>query len=269
MCDRLQTARVLITVMTYPHPSRNYREVVCTAGITEALEWVRLYPINYRYRPSEQKFRKYQWVELDLLPYGHRNDPRKESRRPLLESIRLVGEALPSHEGWHVRRLVVDQMPHRTLGELEALYESDRTSLGIVRPTEILDLEVTPAPEPDWKPQWKALWAQIPLFGEQPKPLRKLPYEFRYVFRCEDEHQPRKAMAIDWELGALFLKESARLGSDSAAADSVKRKYLDDMCGSDHDTRFFVGTALPYNTWLVLGVFWPPKERAHQRALPF
>jgi hypothetical protein len=29
--------RVLITVMTYPHPSRGYQELVCTAGITEEL----------------------------------------------------------------------------------------------------------------------------------------------------------------------------------------------------------------------------------------
>ena len=51
---------VLITVMTYPHPSAQYKEIVCTAGVTEAGEWVRLYPIDYRYRPEAQKFHKYQ-----------------------------------------------------------------------------------------------------------------------------------------------------------------------------------------------------------------
>ncbi len=45
--------KVLITVMTYPHPSESHQELVCTAGITESGEWVRLYPIDYRYRPSE------------------------------------------------------------------------------------------------------------------------------------------------------------------------------------------------------------------------
>lgn len=42
--------KVLITVMTYPHPSRGYQELVCTAGVTDAGEWVRLYPVDYRYR---------------------------------------------------------------------------------------------------------------------------------------------------------------------------------------------------------------------------
>ena len=52
--------------MTYPHPSEAHQELVCTAGITEDLEWVRLYPIDYRYRPKEQQFHKYQWIEIAL-----------------------------------------------------------------------------------------------------------------------------------------------------------------------------------------------------------
>ncbi len=57
--EEYERTRVLVTVMTYPHPSSKYGELVCTAGITEALEWVRLYPIDYRYRLREQQFHKY------------------------------------------------------------------------------------------------------------------------------------------------------------------------------------------------------------------
>ena len=66
-------------------------------------------------------------------------------------------------------------------------------------------------------------------------------------------------MIEDWELGILFLNESDRLGSDKAAAESVRNKFLNELCGEEKDTRFFMGTRYPYNTWLVLGVFWPPK----------
>lgn len=61
MKEPYQRTRILMTVMTYPHPSEKYTELVCTAGITDAGEWVRLYPIDYRYRPRYQQFRKYQW----------------------------------------------------------------------------------------------------------------------------------------------------------------------------------------------------------------
>jgi hypothetical protein len=136
--------KVLITVMTYPHPSESHQELVCTAGITEAREWVRLYPIDYRYRPANQQFHKYQWVELGLAERGAGNDNRKESRRPDLDSIRILSDPLPTDHNWRERREIIDAMPHHTRLELEALYASDKVSLGIVRPTEVLDIKVEP-----------------------------------------------------------------------------------------------------------------------------
>jgi hypothetical protein len=67
-------------------------------------------------------------------------------------------------------------------------------------------------------------------------------------------------MIEDWELGVLFLKEVQRLGSEDAAAKSVKAKFFDEICGATKDTRFFVGTVFPYNTWVVIGTFWPPTQ---------
>jgi hypothetical protein len=244
--------------MTYPHPSERHNELVCTAGLTESHEWVRLYPIDYRYRPAKQKFHKYQWIEVELEVAGAGNDNRKESRRPLLASIRILGEPLPSANKWAKRREFIDACLHHTLNELKALYENDHVSLGIVRPTKILDLEIRPA-DPEWKPSWRVLFEQMTLFGPPQKPLRKIPYSFHYRFECEDSQVPHTAMCEDWELGVLFLNESARLGSDAAAAESVKKKFLGEMCREDKDTRFFMGTFFPYNTWLVLGVFWPPR----------
>jgi len=251
--------RVLVTVMTYPHPSLKYQELVCTAGITESGEWVRLYPVDYRYRSANQRFRKYQWIEVDLWPNGDGNDNRKESRRPELDSITIIGERLPAADGWAARRAVIDTLPHHTHKQLVALHDSDKTSLGIIRPTKIHDLEIRPA-DPAWKPEWQQLFEQLTLFGPPQKPLRKLPFSFHYKFECEDDTKPHYAMCEDWELGVLFLKEAARLGSEEAAAESVKKKFFDELCSPKKDTRFFMGTFFPYNTWLVLGVFWPPKE---------
>jgi len=38
---------ILILVKTYPIPSKNYLETVCTAGVTDIGEWIRLYPVSY------------------------------------------------------------------------------------------------------------------------------------------------------------------------------------------------------------------------------
>jgi hypothetical protein len=258
MMDGYLRTEVLITVMTYPHPSRGYQELVCTAGITKTGEWVRLYPIDYRYRPHHQQFRKYQWIEIGLRPRGAGNDHRKESRQPDLESIRILGEPIDPSDGWAKRRAIIDAMPHHTRNQLEDLHATDRTSLGIIRPARVLDLKYEPA-NSNWKPEWQALFNQLRLFGPPQKPLRKIPYKFSYVFECEDSQKPHSAMVEDWELGVLFLKEADRLGSEEAAAESVRAKFLNDLCRDDKDTRFFMGTVFPYNTWVVIGVFWPPK----------
>jgi len=262
MSDSDAKTKVLITVMTYPHPSSSYQELVCTAGINETHEWVRLYPVDYRYRPTCQRFSKYQWIEVELEGSAKRKDPRKESRRPHLDSIRLIGEPIPanSKDGWADRRAYIDKLPHYTVNQLKELYDKEKVSLGVVRPTKVLDLEIRPA-DPEWKPEWQNLFVQLRLFGPQQKPLRKLPYSFHYIFECEDSEKPHTSMCEDWELGVLFLNEAARLGSDEAAAESVKKKFLGELCRADKDTRFFMGTRFPYNVWLVLGVFWPPKIR--------
>lgn len=249
--------RVLITVMTYPHPSEKSDEVVCTAGITQNHEWVRLYPIDYRYRSPDQQFHKYQWIEVELGARGAGNDNRRESRKPRLESIRPLGPALSTGDGWLARRTIIDRMPHHTLLELKDLYVQDKTSLGIVRPSRVLEVKVGPA-EREWKPEWAALYTQMRLFGDPPKPLLKLPYKWSYVFECSDSTSPHNAMIEDWELGALFLNLREK-HDEQRAAQIVAEKYYE-MCAPDRDTRFFMGTTFPYNTWVVVGVFWPPRS---------
>lgn len=249
--------RVLITVMTYPHPSITSDEVVCTAGITEDGEWVRLYPVSYRNCEPHQKFRKFQWIEVGLADKGGRNDIRPESRKPFTPSIRLLGEPIGTGDQWRERREIIDRLPHHTVRQLQQSYEHDKTSLGVVKPSRILDIKVSSA-ERDWKPEWQAIYDQVQLFGgETPRKLEKLPYKWSYIFECKDNAQPHSAMIEDWELGVLFLKLKESYGEEKAAS-MVREKYLNELAAESRDTRFFMGTTWPHNAWVVIGVFWPP-----------
>lgn len=73
-----------------------------------------------------------------MLPHGAGNDQRKESRKPILETIRPLGQPLSRKNGWSERRQIIDQMPVYTVKPLKALYESERMSLGVVKPTSIV-----------------------------------------------------------------------------------------------------------------------------------
>lgn len=253
-----QRTRVLITVKTYPHPSKGSVEVVCCAGVTDSYDMVRIYPVDFRYRDKQQQFSKYQWIEVDLAPRPRNKDWRKESRQPLLHTLKLLDEVgTGKKHDWLERRKVVDRVQDHTVLELMGLYDADRTSLGIVRPMEVLDLEVEKC-SAKWSPKHRAVLSQPNLFDNKPKPLQKIPYTFKYVFRCGDDQEPHHCTITDWELGMLFLNQRIR-HDETTAIRHVKEQFLDHMCAPDRDTRFFMGTMLPRNDWLVLGVFRPPK----------
>ena len=54
-----------------------------------------------------------------------------------------------------------------------------------------------------------------------------------------------------------------KMKDNAAAAEKVRQKYFDEMCAPEKDTRFFMGTTYPFNSWVVLGVFWPPLKRQY------
>ena len=58
--------RVLITVRTYPVPATKGVEVSCTAGVTHDGKWIRLFPLPYRLLEDERKFKKYQWIDVNV-----------------------------------------------------------------------------------------------------------------------------------------------------------------------------------------------------------
>lgn len=256
-----QKLKVLITVKTYPIPSAKYDELVCTAGVTEVGDFIRLYPVNFRDLPFSQQYKKYQWIEV--LADKHRGrDVRKESYRPDSNSIKIRGEPIPSNPGnWSRRARYALAKKSQSMEELYEKQRADRTSLGVFRPKEVSDLIVTPD-DPDWKASFKAALQQARLWETRTvskEPPRKVPFKFHYRFGCDDTRcKGHKMMIEDWELGALFWKLVDQGASHEEVSKKVRDKFLTELCGPDKNTHFFVGTILAHpNTWVVIGVFYP------------
>jgi len=256
-----ETLRVLITVKTYPIPSAKYDELVCTAGVTESGDFIRLYPINFRNLPFAQQYKKYQWIETAATKHVGR-DVRKESYRPDCDTLRALGPPIPTKRGdWSERARYALAGESRSLEELCECQERDRTSLGIFRPKVVRDLVISQA-DSEWPERFMAALRQRRLFETRGKtlvPPRKVPFKFHYVFECDNPRcQGHRMMIEDWEVGALFWRLVDKGHSHDEAARKVKQKFLSEMCGSDKDTRFYVGTILAHpKSWVVIGVFWP------------
>lgn len=272
----MELLKVLITVKTYPIPSAKYDELVCTAGVSETGDFVRLYPVNFRDLPYSKQYRKYQWIQVSAQRHSGR-DSRKESFRPDCETLKILGEPIPTKRGdWSERAKYVLANRAASMEELHDRQSQDRTSLGIVRPKRIFDLEIA-ADDPSWKPGFLAALKQARIWEDRKvtkEPPRKLPFKFSYRFECDDIRcrKNHRMMIEDWEVGALFWKLVDNGASHDEAASKVRDKFLTDLCSSDKDTHFYVGTILAHpKSWVVIGVFYPKKvapQRASKRTRP-
>ena len=257
--------RVLITVTTYPLPSRSYDELVCTAGILEDGSWVRIYPVPFRFL----EFHKYQWVELDLIPQKPGKDFRPESFRPAnpdLSDLKIISK-LDTAQNWFKRKEACLQSVYTNLSNLiEDSKDPNNVSLAAFKP-KLISRFIVEDDDPEWKSEWLEQLKQLDMFwgttNSQRVPFDKIPYKFKYQF--EDEEGRKSTMTIeDWEIGALYRNCLAGSeGDESVAVAKVRQKYETEFLGT-RDITLFLGTTLEHhgrrhtNPFTIIGVFYPP-----------
>jgi hypothetical protein len=249
--------RVLITVRTYPTPARRGVEVSCTAGIAVNGEWVRLYPIPYRSLDEDQKFVKYQWVEVSVIKA--RNDTRPESYTPNLDSIKTFN-VMPTTDNWRERRALLQPLIRPSLCAIQN--ERDRNkfpTLGLFKPRRI-DRFVIESADSSWSSvQLEKLNQTLSLFGTTPQAqLGKIPFSFKYEFHCDDNACPGHTLSCtDWELAQSYRRWRHEYRANWQ--DALRQKYETEMINR-FDTYFFVGNLHQYpNAWIIVGLFYPLK----------
>lgn len=266
--------RILLTVTTYPLPSRSYDELVCTAGILEDGSWIRIYPVPLSFlirlkKDGVVEKTKYTWIELNLK--RRKDDFRPESHSPEDYEFKdlVVGEHLGTAYEWAARKTLCLKNVYTNLKQLiEDSKEPRNLSLATFKPTQILGLDIEKDND-DWKETWKALQNQLSLFNEKPEEarevLRKLPYKFYYRFK-DDQGTLSRMMIEDWEIGALYwncLRDAQN--DETLALQKVKEKYLHDF-EAKRDVYFFMGTTKEWhlrrskNPFVIIGVFYPMKQ---------
>ncbi len=253
----VDTLRFLVTAKTHPLPSTKYRETVCTAGITEDGAWVRLHPVPFRYLEGPQQFSLYDWVELPARKRPRGSDKRKENWAPAgeLRVLKQVGTG----DRWAERKRLL--LPHvaPSLEWLQAEYKRDGTSLGLIAPAEVLDV-VVEADDSDWTPKQRAALEQMALDGSRPKPLEKPGHWFSYRFRCRELACRGHCLQIlDWGLYELYRRTKRGRG-ENAAAERTKEKCRE-LVAPDRDCHLFVGKHHYHPGFMVIGMFYPPRDQ--------
>ena len=256
MHHRPERKRILVTVRTYPTPARKGVEVSCTGGITDRGDWIRLFPVPYRRMAPNQRFKKYQWIDVEVTKAS---DARPESFTPNLDSIEIVGSVGPE-KNWAARKKLIYPLLFHCLCCLERTRsEQSFPTLGIFKPRVIRRFLIEPD-EPRWTPDQLARLRQQSLFDAPPaKELEKIPFKFKYEFQCDETSCPGHELSCtDWEISESYRKWRRLYGGNWKT--KLRERYETDMI-LRNDTHFYVGTLHAYpSTWIIVGLFYPARS---------
>lgn len=254
---------LLILTKTYPTPSTKYRETTCVAAITSTGQLRRIFPVPFRLLDGVQQFKKWEWIKAGLSqPKG---DNRPESRRIDTDSIERDGNVIPIIGGdWSQRTRWIE--PHIVPGfaALEARRQATGETLGFLRVSRILELQITAVDEPDWTEADTVRLSQDGLFDsvevKQRPPLRKLPYDFHYRYECIGPNgvESLRHKLTDWEVGALYwncVKGYGPRGWEAKFRQRLETEF------ADKDLLLLMGTIHRFpDQWLIVGIVYPPRR---------
>lgn len=257
--------KVTVLVKAAPVLTSAFDETMCVAGVRRSVagvEWARLHPVPFRDLASNERFVKYQEVEVDAI--RPKSDRRPESWTPLHGSIQL-GSRLGTERRWSDRRALIDALPH---AEMCDLVEANRSgsgpgtpSLSVVYPREPPELLISMRDDEQlrkWRHRAEAAKNRLSLFDDPAveKPdFQVVPWRFQYRYRCARVTcNGHEQTIVDWEAVALW----SRVRHRTDWRELMRKRFVDDMWPG-RDSCLFVGNQEQHPTaFLVLGVFWPP-----------
>lgn len=259
--------KVLILAKTYPSPSAQFVETSCVAGVTEMGAMIRLYPVPFRMIEEGQQFKKWQWISVRVEKAG--KDHRPESHKLYVDDL-LCGEKITTKNDWAQRWVWLDKFPSFADPEsLDAARLADKVSLALLRPKQVLRLEITKARNSEWTVEEREKLTREQMQGElfseiearkQVRELRKVPYDFYYHYLCDTPEGEKSYhhKLVDWEAGALFWK--CRRSHGPNGWEAPFRAKLEQDLGTK-ELMFLMGNQHRFpNQWLIVSMIYPPKR---------
>lgn len=262
-----QIERILILAKTYPSPSAQHVETSCVAGINEHGAMRRLYPVPFRLIEEGQKFKKWQWIDV-RVEKAHK-DHRLESHKLYVDTI-TCGDVIDTKKQWDARWPWIEKLPTFTsFDELEATRIESGLSLALMRPKQVLTLEIVEARAAEWTDEEREKLLRDEMQGQlfsdtevkkMTQKLRKVPFDFYYRYTCDTPEGEKvfKHKIVDWEAGVLFWHCRQSHGVDWRKP--FRAKLEEDLMGKD--LMFLMGNQHRFqDQWLIISLIYPPKRK--------
>ncbi|MDZ4122047.1 MAG: hypothetical protein U1C33_06470, partial [Candidatus Cloacimonadaceae bacterium] len=115
----------------------------------------------------------------------------------------------------------------------------------------------------DWAKEQADYYSQMSIFDGDHKPLRSLPYKFKYEF-IDGQNTKHNMQILDWEIGALYWNCLKSSTDEQQACNRVVEKLY--SIASKKDLYFILGSTLDHhqrrlsNPFTIVGLYYPPKD---------
>ena len=271
-----QEEKILIIAKTYPTPSSGNVETTCVAAVGANGELRRVFPVPFRLLPMERQFTKWQWITARFR--SPTNDHRPESRRIDVDSL-IVGDSVSSKQGWKERTRWIEPHVLTSFVELEERRRSTGETLGFLRPSRLLGLDITPLPaaERDWSEQERAkltrdleqgdLFTASGVVAQSRRALlEKIPFHFYYRYEIDtpDGSEQNRHLITDWEAGALYRNCISSHGEKWQ--EPFRAKMESEM--ANLNLMLMMGTQHRFpDQWLIISLIYPPHVPSPHPAL--
>lgn len=241
---------LMVNCKTYPAVSKKYVETVCTGGVTAEGDFIRLYPVPFRFLEKEEQYDR--WDVIRVRAYRDTKDQRPESWhfQPGTE-IERIDKIKSEKQRWEWMR--------KTVHESAAAMESMGRTNGCVR---ITPLEFYWKPDRvEWTPSQVEVIQQGDLFTtEDPKRLiaERVPFEFRLKYRENSTSLEFDGKVLAWSLYQGYRRNRAQSNDDETALQSVAKRVRDSIFSTDRAVFAILGTHSRFGHWMISALYHLP-----------
>jgi hypothetical protein len=249
--DSDHTIELMVNCKTYPAVSKKYVETVCTGGVQADGQFVRLYPVPFRFLDAEEQYRR--WDIIRVRAYRDTNDKRPESWHLAPgTAIEVIDNISTDRRRWEWMRKTVHS-------STEAMAENGVTN-GCV---EIEPLELYwESDSKEWTASQIAVINQGDLFAtkEQLEGIaERIPWQFRLKFREKNTGREGDSKVLAWSYYQGF-RRAAKEMDDHAALSTVVDRIKGSIFNPEKTVFAIFGTHSRFGHWMISALYHVPTD---------
>lgn len=246
-----KTIELMVNCKTYPAVSKKYIETVCTGGVQANGEFVRLYPIPFRFLEDEEQYGRWDVIRVQVYRDTKDNRPESWHLQPGTR-IEVVGKITTDKRRW-------DWMKATVHDSTESMREAGVTN-GCV---EIQPLEFYWKPEKkEWSSSQLQTLNQGHLFISEEvldTLADRVPWQYRLKYREKNSGREGDAKVLAWSL-YQGLRRRLRTMDEVSALEATASRVKESIFNPEKSVFAIFGTHSRSGHWMISALYHVPTK---------